>query len=385
MDSLPDRPDIRQLRRRARELLRAATAGDPRALARLDAVSGRRTLSVAQLAVAREHGFTSWRALRAEVDRRQLSEIPLGVAQPKSPEPQMAWDDRWSFGRAQEIPVEAGVLRPSVLVAGPGGATLHAWLTLRATTRREPPQLPYPGSGGSQQTRIAMAEAAARSVPAEFGDVVASDDKGTKYGLRAEVISGAGTQPARNGETARLRLRLDSVPPRECPWIELRSAAGAATRLVPAGRPGVRLGPVTPAQAGSAQETARDQELPENAAADGMTCQLDIPATLPALDGASVRIDTLVSEADGWNLYLRAAPGWWSYSPDGRHKRSLITVHGRDNLGDRYLGSFDGSTGRGSYEDVILKLAPRLNPRATVLTLTFTGTAEQVSVDVHLA
>jgi hypothetical protein len=115
-----------------------------------------------------------------------------------------------------------------------------------------------------------------------------------------------------------------------------------------------------------------------------MKCHLDVPATLPVLNGAWVRIDTLVSEADGWNLYLRATPGWWSYSPDGRRKRSLITVHGRDDLGGRYLSSFDGSSGRGSYEDVILKLAPRLDPRASVLTLTFTGTAEQVAIDVQL-
>ena len=64
MSELPDRPDLDQLRRQARELLRAATDGEPHALARIHAVSERMTLSAAQLALAREYGFPSWPALR---------------------------------------------------------------------------------------------------------------------------------------------------------------------------------------------------------------------------------------------------------------------------------------------------------------------------------
>ena len=41
MPDLPQRADIDQLRRQARELLRAAVAGEPEALARLRAVPGR--------------------------------------------------------------------------------------------------------------------------------------------------------------------------------------------------------------------------------------------------------------------------------------------------------------------------------------------------------
>jgi len=66
MSELPDRPDLDQLRRQAKELLRAAANGELRARARLHAVSERVTLSAAQLAIAREHGFASWPALRAE-------------------------------------------------------------------------------------------------------------------------------------------------------------------------------------------------------------------------------------------------------------------------------------------------------------------------------
>ncbi len=75
MSELPDRPDLAQLRRQARELLRAATEGEPQALTRLRAVSERVTLSSAQLALAREYGFPSWPALRTEAERRwRLSE-----------------------------------------------------------------------------------------------------------------------------------------------------------------------------------------------------------------------------------------------------------------------------------------------------------------------
>ena len=71
MADLPERADLDQLRRKARELLRAAIAGEPEALARLHTVSGRPTLAAAQLAIAREHGLRSWPALRSEVESRR--------------------------------------------------------------------------------------------------------------------------------------------------------------------------------------------------------------------------------------------------------------------------------------------------------------------------
>ncbi|HET9732285.1 MAG TPA: ankyrin repeat domain-containing protein [Acidimicrobiales bacterium] len=70
---LPDRPDLGQLRRRAKELRDAAQAGDQTALARLAAhheMTGRRgvALAAAQLVIARELGFPSWPRLRAGVE-----------------------------------------------------------------------------------------------------------------------------------------------------------------------------------------------------------------------------------------------------------------------------------------------------------------------------
>jgi GNAT superfamily N-acetyltransferase len=67
---LTTRPDLDQLRRQARELLRAVQADDADARSRLQAVDAPVTLAGAQLALAREHGFPSWPKFKAEVERR---------------------------------------------------------------------------------------------------------------------------------------------------------------------------------------------------------------------------------------------------------------------------------------------------------------------------
>ena len=111
MPGLPDRPDLDQLRRQARELLRAAVGRDPAAVARIRAVSERMTLSAAQLALAREYGCRTWAALRAEVQRRRS---PL---------------DRWSFGGAAAIETPSGLLLPEGLIVGADDAVLSTTLT----------------------------------------------------------------------------------------------------------------------------------------------------------------------------------------------------------------------------------------------------------------
>ncbi|WP_431933952.1 ankyrin repeat domain-containing protein [Nonomuraea jabiensis] len=72
MPQLPARPDLAQLRRQAKELLRVAKAGEPEAHAQLAAVATRPTLGAAQLAIARAYGFPSWTKLKTEVDRRDI-------------------------------------------------------------------------------------------------------------------------------------------------------------------------------------------------------------------------------------------------------------------------------------------------------------------------
>jgi ankyrin repeat protein len=71
MDALPVRVDLDQLRRQAKDLLRAARDGDEMAAARIRSVSHELTLTAARLAIAREHGFSSWVQLRDEVNARR--------------------------------------------------------------------------------------------------------------------------------------------------------------------------------------------------------------------------------------------------------------------------------------------------------------------------
>ena len=84
--ALPDHADMQQLKRQARELLRAWRAGDPASLARAAPyrrgdVSAPPSLSLAQLVIARELGFPSWpalhRAVMAQQEARQLDNAAL--------------------------------------------------------------------------------------------------------------------------------------------------------------------------------------------------------------------------------------------------------------------------------------------------------------------
>lgn len=81
MTSLPDRPDLDQLRTQAKELKRALAAGDPGALERVvtshpkyagrpaERAEGQTfTLRDAQVTIARELGYKSWKALLEEID-----------------------------------------------------------------------------------------------------------------------------------------------------------------------------------------------------------------------------------------------------------------------------------------------------------------------------
>jgi len=82
---LPARPNLEQLKKQAKSLLDAAKARDADALRRfaiLPSLSGKSpdeiaasdlALHDAQSAIAREHGFPSWNALRDEVESRTLS------------------------------------------------------------------------------------------------------------------------------------------------------------------------------------------------------------------------------------------------------------------------------------------------------------------------
>ncbi len=82
---LPERANLEQLKKQAKNLLRAARAKEPEALARFQAIpalarsisaptgDAKLALHDAQFVIAREYGFKSWKELREHVEERSLS------------------------------------------------------------------------------------------------------------------------------------------------------------------------------------------------------------------------------------------------------------------------------------------------------------------------
>jgi ankyrin repeat protein len=105
MPRLPAYPDLDQLRRQAKELLRAARSGNADAIARLRAVSETVTLGAAQLALAREYGFASWPRLKNEVDARTLD---LAEKADEFCRASISGDTRRALRMLEETPAIAG-------------------------------------------------------------------------------------------------------------------------------------------------------------------------------------------------------------------------------------------------------------------------------------
>ena len=83
--SLPDRPSLESLRKQAKKLARAITAGNAdaitRARAQLPGVHAPLTQRNAQLVIAREYGYAGWQDLTAEVNRRLGNGLDWAVVQ----------------------------------------------------------------------------------------------------------------------------------------------------------------------------------------------------------------------------------------------------------------------------------------------------------------
>ncbi|MEP6896939.1 MAG: ankyrin repeat domain-containing protein, partial [Rhodanobacter sp.] len=144
--TLPERPDIEQLKRQAKELRRLSAAGDPTALERfriLPAFAGHsaKELSIAvpalhdaQSVMAREHGFPSWKALAERVEELSLQRDQAVVAFVEA-----ATDGR--SGRAQRLLARYPDLGDtdfhSALVLG-DAAQVDAWLTRNPALAQQP-------------------------------------------------------------------------------------------------------------------------------------------------------------------------------------------------------------------------------------------------------
>jgi hypothetical protein len=77
---LPERPNLEQLKRQAKELLEAFISGKPEAVtevSRFDRDAGREEFALhhAQLVLARSYGFDSWPKLKAFVDGVTISRL----------------------------------------------------------------------------------------------------------------------------------------------------------------------------------------------------------------------------------------------------------------------------------------------------------------------
>jgi hypothetical protein len=437
MPELPYRPDLDQLRRQARDLHRAAEAGVPDALDRIRASSDQRTLSAAQLTVAREYGYSSWPALQAEV-KRLRSLLPAAIPQPAGRQHAPGWlDPRYSFGGGAAIQTADGVLTPDVLTVGYESAVLHAsavleWQAPARTLRRRSRPERWP----------------------TFNDLTATDDQGATFTV---TFGGGSIHPHWPGATPRrsdVSFWIKPTPSAQVSWIELRADNGSSTRLVPSPRAAVRVADVAAASASMAAErkleelayfllrlrlsvpgsdlsrqraaalarTAEIQvsgdlgagsELPGQLArlcdcltdehladelpagwqrfldtaklADGPQRHLDLAAAVPELGDLRVQLDHLASGPDSWRLYLRAKPTWWGYSEDGHRKWELASVRADDDLGGRYVPNFGGSSGERDYEDLKLEFVPRIDPLARRLNLTFGTDDAEAVMDLHLA
>ena len=129
--------------------------------------------------------------------------------------------------------------------------------------------------------------------------------------------------------------------------------------------------------------------------ADGPRVYRDIGVALPAVNGVSIRLGSLISLPGSWQLYLCAQPGWRSYSRAGQREKDQVSVYAEDDRGGSYLGSYARSTGlpteeelaeeRGlKREELALQFLPRLDPLARALNLTFQGTREAITVDLEI-
>jgi ankyrin repeat protein len=184
-DPLPPRPDLDQLRRRAKELRDAARSGDPAALARVNAAAPRATpatvkLAAAQLAIAREHGYPSWPQLVAEVQARTaeaskqvLEFLAASIGDWTGRAARMLERDPWLAGydvRTALVLGDADRVR-EMLARDPGAATRTdeqtGWTALHATCASRWHRLdPARASGLTEVARLLLQAGARTDVTA---------------------------------------------------------------------------------------------------------------------------------------------------------------------------------------------------------------------------
>jgi hypothetical protein len=358
---IPDRPDFDQLRRLARELQRAAAAGDREARRRLRAVSSATTLTAAQLAMARELGYASWAKLKEEVERRRTA----AAATPAG---------RWSLGGGPPLTLERGVLSAVALLVDDRRAVLEGTFVPSRDIPTGPPPawqrlvMPVP--------LVPRLLGVRREPPLpQLRGLLATDDRGAVYTVRPRSASGKSRKSGRTRVLERMYvvLSVDPVPPRGVGWVELRDGAGAASRLLPARHASVAVG-------------ATGAPTPVAGSGFGDLNPLDIGAELLFPDGATVRVDCLVPGDDAWRLHMRVRPSWLRTPEEARERVPVLEVAADDDLGGAYASSSTRSRRGHDWEEVTVEFRPRLDHHARRLTVRFSPTPgkPQVRLDVWI-
>jgi hypothetical protein len=291
--ALPGRPDLDQLRRQARELLRAAAAGDEQALRRISAVPHKQTLAAAQLAIAREYGFASWPKLRAEVLRRQAGTAPAAGAEELI--------DRQYADRPQLRPVFDAVL--AALPDLPGPVTVQARGTLVSLVS---PRRTFAVLKPTTKSRVDL-------------------------GLRVDTTRPGGRiQPARDLGQATVRIPLTTpgdVDDEVRAWL---TKAYDENTAPPAGRP--RL-PARPKPViGTMTVVIKGTELP------GLTCQPEPDGTVHRnIHVALATTAKGIAEGQPW-LAVPLKPGLAAepFPGDAKQAGWQVTVTVRGSAGDGY-------------------------------------------------
>jgi hypothetical protein len=328
MAQLPDRPDIDQLRRQARELHRAAHGGDPGALRRLRVVSDKVTLSTAQLALAREHGFSSWRRLHDEVTRRRtLIQGPERDATGLVPaSPVWSWreDPEWSDELVDGQYADRSQLRPVL------DAVLAAASALGPVT------------AAARQSCVSLV-----SPRRTFAAVQATTRSRVDLGLRLDGMSPAGRLlAAKNIASGTINLRIALSGPGEVDeevWGWLRRAYDESVAPPAPRRPARRPAPV----AGTMTVLIDGFDLP------GLTCDpgpgLEVHQTVHvALSGHDQDRPNLEMPGRGGARAIEPVPG---DAASARWEAPVTVRRGDDGF------DFGGPFVRGGREDRHLGLA----------------------------
>lgn len=186
MSTLPPRPDLDQLRRIAKDRLKAARAGDDQALDWINAAHTGATLSAAQLQLARDHGFSTWAGMHLEIARRVVLDLrdPEVLAAFITDHPELATADLQNW---RDHPLGASPI--GYLAMARHDTTTGTWRNVRGTGAAASVLIaagaPVDGDPGDRETPLITAasygdaEIAAVLIAAGADlDAVASDDAG---------------------------------------------------------------------------------------------------------------------------------------------------------------------------------------------------------------